>query len=401
MFTWHTAGESHGKGVLTLICGLPAGLEIEVDFINRELSRRQRGFGSGERMELERDQIEILSGIRWGKTIGSPIAILVKNRDYSNWERIMNPEGSPPPDYAPITVPRPGHADLAGMVKYRLQDIRPVIERASARETVGRCVAGALAKILLKELEVKVGGFVESIGPISLEETSLSLEERLFSAENSPLRIPGDRKKEQEIISMVERVREGGDTLGGTFVVGAQGVVPGLGTYVEAEKRLDARLASALMSIPAIKGVEIGEAFRSATLPGSKAHDRIFFDPGKKPLPFFRKTFFAGGLEGGVTVGGLLWVRCAMKPIPSLRRGLPTVDILTKEPVTARYERSDVCAVPRAVVVGEAMLALVLAQAYLEKLGGDSISEVKERFAGYLNYLEKFGEKMDGENKID
>ena len=395
MLEFHTAGESHGPAIITLIRGLPANLEVDIPFINRELSRRQSGFGSGGRMKIEKDEVEILGGVRWGKTLGGPVVFEVKNRDYENWSTLMDPRGSAPSSYEEITIPRPGHADLGGMVKYRFSDLRNVIERASARETVGKCVAGAVAKIFLRHFGVKVGGFVESIGEISAQE-EMSWEEKISRAELSPLHTY-DQEREKEMIELIEKVGEEGDTLGGTFVVVAQGVVPGLGSYGEIQERLDSQLAFFLMGIPGIKGVEVGEGFRSATLRGSQFHDEIFYDSRRLPFPFYRQTFRSGGVEGGISVGDIMWVRCAMKPIPTLRRGLMSVDVREKKAVSARFERSDICAVPRAMVVGEAMLAWVLAAAYRKKFGGDSMEEIEAYFKDYLDYLESFHSLEDGE----
>jgi len=386
-WSFKTAGESHGPGMVVLMEGLPADLPIDVDFIHQELSRRRKGVGKSPRMEIEEDQIEILGGVRWKKTLGSPVAILVRNRDYQNWLEVMDPLGDPPPEYREVTVPRPGHADLAGMMKYRFTDLRGVIERASARETVARCVAGAIAKLLLAHFGVTVGGFVECIGPVHAKGEDLEWEEKIARARSSPL-ATFDPVKEGEMIELIEDARKRGDTLGGRFVVAGLGVVPGLGGYAQYEERLDARLSFYLMSIPAVKGVEIGEGFRAALSCGSEFHDEIFYHASHSPSPFFRKTNRSGGIEGGVSTGEVVWVRCSMKPIPTLLRGLQSVDVSSKEAVQARYERSDVCAVPRALVVGEAMVAWVLAGAYREKFGGDSLEEMMGNFRNYLSYFE-------------
>lgn len=384
---FRTAGESHGKGILVFISGLPAGMHVDLGFIERELARRRRGFGVSPRMNLEEDRIEVLGGLRWGKTLGSPLAFWVQNAEYEKWKPLMDPVGGRPEGYEEITVPRPGHADLGGLVKYRFRDIRNVIERASARETVGRCVAGAVAKLFLASFGVRIGGFVESIGGIRVSTEGKSWEEIFDSALASPLATLG---REGEMEARIAQALAQGDTLGGTFVVAALGVVPGLGSYVEVHRRLDSRLAFYLMGIPGVKGVEIGEGFRGAELPGSAVHDAIFYDASRAPFPFYRKTNRSGGIEGGVSTGEVIWARCAMKPIPTLRQGLPSVDVVLKKEVTARYERSDVCAVPRALVVGEAMLAWVLADAYLEKFGGDTLEETLESFRAYCLYLESF-----------
>lgn len=384
---FHTAGESHGRGILVFVSGLPAGMAVDLGFIERELARRRKGFGVSPRMSLEEDRVEVLAGLRWGKTLGSPLAFFVENAEYEKWKPLMDPVGERPENYEEITVPRPGHADLGGLVKYRFRDIRNVIERASARETVGRCIAGALAKLFLASFGVRIGGFVESIGGIRVSAEGRSWEEVFERALSSPLATLG---REEEMEARIAQALEQGDTLGGTFIVAASGVVPGLGSYAEVYTRLDSRLAFYLMGIPGVKGVEIGEGFRGAELPGSAVHDAIFYDAGRSPFPFYRKTNRSGGIEGGVSTGEVIWVRCAMKPIPTLRQGLHSVDVVSKREVTARYERSDVCAVPRVLVVGEAMLAWVLADAYLEKFGGDTLEETLERFREYCLYLESF-----------
>lgn len=382
---FRTAGESHGKGILVYLSGFPAGMDIDVAFIEGELSRRRKGFGVSPRMDLEEDRVEVLSGLRFGKTLGSPLVFWVQNSEYEKWRPLMDPVGKKPEGYEPVTVPRPGHADLGGMVKYRFDDIRNVIERASARETVGRCIAGAVAKLFLRHFGVRVGGFVESIGGVRVEVEDRPFEEMVERALLSPLAAPD---KEEEMKRHIAEAIDSGDTLGGTFIVVAFHVVPGLGSYVELERRLDSRLAFYLMGIPGIKGVEIGAGFLGATLPGSRFHDEIWYDRGRAPFPFYRKTNRSGGIEGGVSTGEAIWVRCAMKPIPTLRRGLHSVDVVSKEDVVARYERSDVCAVPRALVVGEAMLSWVLACAYEEKFGGDTLEEAMGRFREYCTYLE-------------
>lgn len=384
---FHTAGESHGKGILVLVRGLPAGVDIDVGFIEEELARRRKGFGVSPRMELEADRVEVLSGLRWKKTLGSPLVFWVENAEYGRWKPLMDPVGEKPEDYEAVTIPRPGHADLGGLVKYRFGDIRNVIERASARETVGRCIAGAVAKLVLLPFGVRVGGFVESIGGVRAPMEGISWEEAFEKARSSPLSALG---REEEMKARIAQALAEGDTLGGTFVVAATGVVPGVGSYVEVQQRLDSRLAFYLMGIPGIKGVEIGEGFRGAELPGSAVHDAIRYDARRTPFPFYRETNRSGGIEGGISTGEVVWARCAMKPIPTLRRGLPSVDVVSREAVVARYERSDVCAVPRALVVGEAMLAWVLAAAYLEKFGGDTFEETMERFRAYCQYLGSF-----------
>lgn len=391
MIYYETAGESHGIGITTVISGFPSQLPVDVNFIQSELARRQKGYGSGPRMKMENDTVEFLAGVRWQKTLGSPIAVLVRNRDSVNWKIQMDPLGDPPPDYHEVTVPRPGHADLSGTVKYQFTDIRNVIERASARETVGRCVAGSFAKMFLNQFGIVVGGYVESIGGIAAS-SEMSLEEKIKEALNSEL-ATFDQEAAKKMTDAIDQARKEGDSLGGTFVVVALGMLPGFGDYNITTKRLDARLAERLMSIPSVKGVEIGDGFLSARLRGSEAHDAIYYDQARKPFSFLRSTNRAGGIEGGVSTGEPIIVRCAMKPIPTLQKGLPSVDIVEKSEVMARYERSDVCAVPRGLVVGEAMVAWVIASAVREKFGGDSLKEVIENYQNYLNYLEDFSKK--------
>lgn len=374
---WFTAGESHGPALVGILEGVPAGLRLDPEDVDRELSRRQRGHGRGGRMEIERDRAEFLSGVRWGKTTGAPIAIRIANRDWANWRGIMEPFGSPPSDYRPPTVPRPGHADLPGALKYRHTDLRDVIERSSARETAARVALGAVAKRFLRECGVGIASHVISIHTVRTEIDPLSLglspDEINARADRSPVRCL-DPEVEREMVARIDAAAQAGDTVGGVFEVVATGVPPGLGSYVQWDRRLDGRLAWALMSIPGVKGVEVGAGFRAASRYGSEVHDEIFWKEGEG---FHRRTNRAGGIEGGITNGEPVVIRAAMKPIPTLRKPLRSVDLLTKEPASAHRERSDVCAVPAAAVVGEAMVALVLAEALLEKFGGDTMEEVK------------------------
>ena len=374
---WLTAGESHGPALVAILEGVPAGLPLSPADIDRELARRQRGHGRGGRMAIEHDRAEILAGVRWGRATGAPIAVRIANRDWGNWRGIMEPTGGPPADYRPVTVPRPGHADLAGHLKYGHRDLRDVIERASARETAARVALGAVAKRLLRELGVGIASHVVSIHTAEAEVDVLSLglsaEEINARADRSPVRCL-DPDAEREMVARIDAARAAGDTVGGIFEVVALGVPPGLGSYVQWDRRLDGRLAWALMSIPGIKGVEIGLGFRAARVRGSEAHDEIFRDEGGG---FRRGTDRAGGLEGGVTNGEPVVIRAAMKPIPTLVRPLRSVDLETGEEVPAHRERSDVCAVPAASVVGEAMVALVLADAILERFGGDTLEALK------------------------
>jgi len=378
---WLTAGESHGPALIAILEGVPAGVPLSQDDIDRELARRQRGYGRGGRMKIERDRAEVLAGVRWGRTTGAPITVKIGNRDWENWRRLLEPFGKPPPDYRPVTVPRPGHADLAGHLKYGHRDLRDVIERASARETAARVALGAMAKRFLRELGVGIASHVVSIHTAAAEVDVLSLgiapEEINARADRSPVRCL-DPAAEAQMVARIDAARAEGDTVGGVFEVVAFGVPPGLGSYIQWDRRLDGRLAQALLSIPGVKGVEIGLGFQAAEMYGSEVHDEIFYAEGRGT---YRETDRAGGLEGGVTNGEPLRVRAAMKPIPTLAKPLRSVDLVTKEEVLAHRERSDVCAVPAAAIVGEAMVALVLADAVLERFGGDSLEAVKRNLA--------------------
>ncbi len=380
-----TAGESHGKGLTAIIEGIPSNLKISTDYINRELSRRQKGYGRGGRMKIEKDKAEILSGVRFGYTLGSPITLFIRNKDWENWTDIMAVEGEPT-DKREIYNPRPGHADLVGGIKYGFTDLRNVLERASARETAARVAVGAVCKQLLEDIGIKIGSYVISIGEKRVKEDykNLSLEERFNNAEQSEVRIPIP-EQDEEFKEYIDRAKAEGESLGGIFVVFATGVPIGLGSYVQWDRRLDGRIAQAMMSIQAMKGVEIGEGFEVAQKFGSQAHDEIFWDNEKG---FYHKTNRAGGLEGGITNGEPIIVKVAMKPIPTLMRqkSLKSVNIKTKEPFLAAKERSDITAVPAAAVVGEAMLSIVLAQAILEKFGNDNWIEIKQRIDEYKKY---------------
>jgi chorismate synthase len=381
-----TAGESHGRGLVCIIEGLPANLGLSSEYINRELERRQRGYGRGGRMKIEKDRVQILSGVRFGKTIGGPIALFIENRDWENWKEKMAVEGERPETAVPFTRPRPGHADLAGGIKYNQRDLRNVLERASARETACRVALGAVCKRFLEELGVFVGSYVVSIGPLCppIEEQDLIKRHQL--AEQSELRFP-DPSKDKEFMELIDRAKEMGESLGGVFEVFAVGVPPGLGSHVHWDRRLDGRIAQAMMSIQAIKGVEIGLGFEASKRFGSEVHDEVGYREGEG---YFRYSNNLGGLEGGITNGMPIIVRCAMKPIPTLTKPLRSVDVLTKEEVRAGKERTDVVAVPAASVVGESALALVLADTFLEKLGGDFMEEIKERYRIYLEHVKSF-----------
>ena len=384
MLRFLTAGESHGKALIAILEGLPAGLAIDVDGVTSELRRRQGGYGRGRRMAIESDRAEPMSGIRHGVTTGAPVALMIPNRDWENWQRTMHVEPEQPdaatgPDRPPVTRPRPGHADLAGVVKYGHDDIRNVLERASARETAARVAVGALARQLLAHVGTHIVSHVTAIGPISLPDPlAVTFESARAIRADSPLHCV-DPDIERRMIAEIDRARDAGDTMGGSFEVIARGVPPGLGSYAQWDRKLDGRLAQALMSIPAIKGVGIGRGPAAAALPGSRLHDEILPPDSRAGLGrVTRPTNNAGGLEGGVTNGEDVRVSGFMKPIATLMKPLRSVDLTTMEESPASIERSDVCAVPAAAVVGEAMVALVLADATLEKFGGDSLLELVE-----------------------
>jgi len=363
-----TAGESHGPCLTAIVEGLPAGLEIDVPAIDRDLARRQGGYGRGGRMKIEKDRVQILAGVLAGRTTGAPVALRIENRDWANWR-----ERWAAGDLPPLTVPRPGHADYAGMVKYGLHDARPVLERASARETAARTAIGALAKQLLAAFDIAVGSYVSRIGGVAAGQMELPPAELWARAEASDVRCP-DEAAAARMRAAIDAAREAGDSLGGVFVAMATGLPVGLGSHVHWDRRLDARLAAALMSIPAIKGVEIGPAFDNARRPGTQVHDELCRDGAAGVT---RRTNRAGGIEGGMTNGAPVVVRAAMKPIPTTVAPLRSVDLATGKPARTEYQRSDVCAVPAASIVGEAMLAWVLADALLEKRGGDSLAEME------------------------
>ncbi|MGQ9568265.1 MAG: chorismate synthase [Anaerolineae bacterium] len=360
-----TAGESHGPCLVAIVDGLPAGIPLDEESLNRDLARRQVGYGRGGRMQVERDQVEILSGVAAGRTTGAPLTLQVRNRDWANWRDREVP---------PWTVPRPGHADWAGGRKYGLEDLRWVAERASARETAARVAVGAVARALLSAVGIAVGSYVEAIGPVRADPAPGDWLARAQAAEASDVRCPDPRAAEA-MRQAIEAAREAGESLGGVFLVFAVGVPVGLGSYVQWDRRLDARLAHALMSIPAVKGVEVGDAFANAARPGTEVHDAFVRDADGR---WRRATNRAGGLEGGVSNGEPIWVRAAMKPIPTTRNPLPSYDVRTGEPAPAPYHRADVCAVPAASVVGEAMCCWVLAEALVERYGGDTLARIQE-----------------------
>ncbi len=383
-----TSGESHGRSLVGILEGIPAGLSLSEADINSELIRRQKGYGRGGRMKIESDRAIILSGVRWGKTLGSPISFFIENKDWENWQKGMSPDIQNSGSISPVTKPRPGHADLAGALKYAQRDIRNILERSSARETAMRVALGAIAKIFLSEFGVRVISYVIQIGSVRMQTPRNSDIEALFRrAEESPVRCP-DPEATDNMIKLINEVIKNGDTIGGVFEVFATGLPPGLGSHIQWDRRLDGLLSHAIMSIQAIKGVEIGAGFEMGQKKGSEVMDEIFYDYQKKE--FFRDTNNAGGIEGGMTNGMPVIIRAVMKPIPTLKRPLRSVDIITKEPFDAAYERSDTCAVPAASVIAEAMTALVLADLFLEKFGGDSIEETLRNYNAYIQYLKGF-----------
>jgi chorismate synthase len=391
MFRFLTAGESHGQALVAIVEGLPAGLAVDFDALTDQLRRRQGGYGRGRRMAIESDRAQALSGVRHGLTTGAPIALLIPNKDWENWQRTMAVEGAAPPDTPGVdrpvvTRPRPGHADLAGVVKYGHEDIRNVLERASARETAARVAVGSIARQLLARVDTRIVSHVTAIGSAALgDPLAVAYEDVQAISTDSPLRCV-DRDIEQRMIAEIDAARDAGDTMGGSFEVIARGVPIGLGSHVQWDRKLDGRLAQALMSIPAIKGVGIGRGPGVAALPGSRIHDEILPPVGRSragALPIDRPTNNAGGLEGGITNGEDLRVTAFMKPIATLMKPLRSIDLNTLELSPAAIERSDVCAVPAAAVVGEAMVAIVLAEALIEKFGGDSIDELLENWKAF------------------
>jgi len=377
---YRTAGESHGPALFAIMEGLPAGLELVPEDIDRDLARRQLGYGRGGRMKIETDRVTVKSGLRHGRTIGSPLTLEIPNLDFPNWSEDRMAVWEPGAPVEPITLPRPGHADLAGMIKYQGQDLRPILERASARETAARVAAGGVAKALLRRYGVEIRSHVVRIGEVSVPYGQDLRLEDFAGVDESPVRCL-DAAASAAMRDAIQTAGKNHDTLGGVFEVVAFGVMPGLGSHVSGDARLDGRIGQAFLGIQAIKGVEIGAGFELGQLPGSQAHDEIFWDPAQG---YHRHTNRSGGIEGGMTHGAPVLVRAVMKPISTLSRPLASVDVATKEARAAFKERSDICAVPAAAVIGEAMLALVLAQALLEKFGGDAIGQLDESVARYL-----------------
>jgi chorismate synthase len=387
MFRFITAGESHGPCLTAIIEGLPAGLGIDVESINEDLRRRQQGYGRGGRMKIESDEVEIVSGVRFGETLGGPVTLLIRNRDWENWGERMSVTGECQGEK--VTAARPGHADLTGILKYNRQDIRDILERASARETAARVAVGAVAKQLLKASDIEITSHVVNIGGVKANLSETKFEEIAAKRVKSDLGCI-DEAAAEEMKAAIHKAKEDGDTLGGIFEVLAANVLPGLGSHVHWDRRLDARLAALAMSIPAIKGVEIGAGFTTADLPGSQVHDEIFFD---EEAGYYRNSNHAGGIEGGMSNGETIVLRAAMKPIPTLMKPLSSVDIKTHAAVSASKERSDVCAVTAAAVVGEAMLAVGLAEAFLEKFSGDNMVDVTAAVKQYQERIAACGYK--------
>ncbi len=390
MLRFETTGESHGECLVATLTGLPAGIPVSVDYVDRQLWRRQQGFGRGGRMKIETDQARIVSGVRHSQTIGSPIAIIIENKDWKNWQGILPVESkdADPSKDRPVVRPRPGHADLPGAIKYNYGDARYILERASARETTARVAVGAIAKTFLSQFGIEIFSHVVGVGPVRLERDALWSEIVALSQRDDVLLGCVDPETEARMKEAVDHAYRTGDTVGGVFEVVAHGLPPGIGSHIAWDTRLDGRLAQAIVSIQAVKGVEVGAAEQGAQAYGSAVQDTIHYD--KEAHGFHRGSNRAGGLEGGITNGEDLIVRGLLKPISTLRRPLESVDLPTREPALAAYERSDVAVVPAAGVIGEAMVALVLAQAFLEKFGGDSLLETKRNFDGYAAQVKSF-----------
>lgn len=385
MLRYLTAGESHGPAISAILEGLPAGLPVAAEDIDRDLKRRQGGYGRGRRMQIETDTIEIRGGVRHGRTMGGPVSLVVQNRDWQNWTDVMAIEETDGPVRRRVTRPRPGHADLAGGLKYDRRDLRDILERASARETTMRVAVGAIARSLLGAFGIRVLSHVVRIGQVDADVSGLSNDEIIERAEASPVRC-ADEDAAQKMIAEIDRAKSLKDTIGGVFEVKVLNAPPGLGSHVQWDRKLDGRLAQAVMSIQAVKGVEIGLGFGVTRVLGSEVHDEIFYEDGR----FYRETNRAGGVEGGMTEGEEIVVRGALKPIATLMRTIMSVDIETKEAFDSAKERSDVCTVPAAGVIGEAVVAFVVADAMQEKFGGDSLEEMQRNYRGYLDQLARY-----------
>lgn len=382
MLRFFTAGESHGPALTAIVEGFPAGVPVTAETINHDLARRQKGYGRGGRMKIERDEVQFRSGIRFGESLGAPITLVVENLDWKNWTSKMSPRAEDRDPKYVVSRPRPGHADLTGALKYDRRDVRDILERASARETTMRVAVGSLAKCLLRELGIEVRGWVSEVGNIKAKHEGLTPDEIYSKAEVSEVRV-ADPDAEKAIIALVDECKKSGDTLGGVVEIVATGLPPGLGSHVHYDRKLDGRLAGALLSLQAAKGVEIGLGFEAARRRGSQVQDEIGYDDGA----FNRRTNNAGGTEGGMTSGGPLVVRVAFKPISTLMKPLASVDLLTKEETKGNIERSDVMAIPAAAVIAEAVVAFELAKVALEKFGGDSLREILRNRDGYLEQV--------------
>src|SRR5215831_18888690 len=390
MLRFHTAGESHGEALIAVISGVPAGIPVDLDFVNRELWRRQQGYGRGGRMRIEKDTAHFLSGVRHGMTIGSPISIQLENRDWKNWQESLPIAAGDPAKHKRVASPRPGHADLAGALKYNFSEARYVLERASARESAARVSLGAIAKLFLRELGIEVLSHVVTTGSVTVSEPVPWVRIHALYATEEVLLNCADPELEQRMKEEVDKVLKTGDSLGGVFEVVAHNVPPGLGTYIQWDERLDALLAAAVMSLQAVKAVEIGAGVTAAFAPGSAVHDEIGYGGKEGFTAFTRPRNNAGGIEGGTSNGQDIRVRGYLKPISTLRRPLQSVDFSTREPVNAAYDRYDVCVLPAAGVAGESMVALTLARCALEKFGGDSMTETVRNYKGYCQQLKNY-----------
>ncbi len=388
MLRFLTAGESHGPELVAVVEGVPSGFEIDLARINQDLARRQKGYGRGGRMAIERDEVRVVSGIRFGRTVGSPITFIIENRDFKNWQKRMSVDPRDRDEAQPVTRPRPGHADLAGVLKYNLDDIRDVLERASARETAARVAIGSVARQLLESFGISALGYAVSIGGIEAKvPAGAGIEQLRRMTEESQVRV-ADPEAERAIIAEIDECKKTGDTLGGVVEVVATGLPVGLGSHVQWDRKLDGRLAHALMSLQAVKGVEVGMGFGAAAVRGSRLHDEIGYDAASRRFTRFSNN--SGGTEGGMTTGEPLRVRVAFKPLSTLMRPLRSADIKAKAEAVGAVERSDVCAVPAAAVIAEAVVVFELANAFFEKFGGDSLAEVRRNYDGYLQQVRNF-----------
>lgn len=390
MLRYITSGESHGPQLTAIVEGFPADLTVSEEKINKDLARRQGGYGRGGRMKIEKDTVDILAGVRWGKTLGSPITLAIRNRDWENWREKMSTQDTDIDESIRVTRSRPGHADLAGVMKYGQKDVRNILERSSARETAIRVAVGSIAKAFLSEFKISILGYVVELGGIATVKPETAMDNYQNAIHESEF-YTFDSAAETRMRTLVDRAKESGDSVGGIVEVTVSGVPVGLGSHVHWDRKLDGRLAMAVMSIQAIKGVEIGMGIECARRPGSLVHDEIYFDSSRiargEHTGYYRKTNNAGGIEGGISNGEDIVIRAAMKPIPTLYKPLMSIDLSTREPIEATVERSDVCAVPAAAVVAEAVIAFEIANAFIEKFGGDSMEEIQRNYSGYIEYL--------------